>query len=141
MKTTPQLSIADKSFQLNLPLFVFLGAFLWSIGLLFIHFAGAAFFVKNSLWLVGLYLLSIPVAWLLVKGIALAFKLSGVNILIAVVIMCFTASLLDGVALTWFPLLYGLQTPADLLAAAWLLWFGGISLCVGIIITSTEYEG
>ena len=83
----------------------------------------------------GLYLLSIPVAWLSLKGIALASKLSGVKLLIAVVIMSFTALLLDGVAIAWLPSLYGLSTPAHLLAAASMLWFVGVSLYISIIIT------
>lgn len=138
MKTTPQLSMAENRIPMKLPLFVVLGALGWVIGLLFIRFAFALFFVEGGLWLVGLYVFSIPGAWLTIKGIALAGKVSAVKILMAVVIICSTASLLDGVAITWFPSLYGLPTPAHLLAAAWLLWFVGVSLCISVIMTRRE---
>jgi hypothetical protein len=138
MKTTPSLSMAENQVPLKFPLFVVLGALAWFIAVIFIRFAGAAFFIESSFWLVGLYVLSIPGAWLTIKGIAQAGKLSGVKILMAVAIMCFTASLLDGVAIAWFPSLYGLPTPAHLLAAAWLLWFVGVSLSITVIMTRRE---
>jgi hypothetical protein len=141
MKTATQLSMAENRVQMNFPLFVVLGALGWLIGVLFIRFAGATFFIEGSLWLVGLYLLTIPVAWLTIKGIALAGKLSGVKILMAVVIVCITATILDGMAIAWFPLLYGLPTAAHLLAAAWLLWFVGVSLFESIILVRAEILG
>jgi Family of unknown function (DUF5367) len=133
MKTTPSFTMTENQISSNVPLFVVLGALTWFIGVLFIRFAGAAFFIEGSSWLVGLYLLTIPVAWLTVKGIALAGNLSGVNISIAVVIMTITATLLDGVAIVWFPSLYSLPTAAHLLAAAWLLWFVGVALWISVI--------
>jgi hypothetical protein len=133
MKTTPSFTMTENRISPNVPLFVILGALSWFIGVLFIRFAGAAFFIEGNLWLIGLYVLTIPVAWLTVKGIVLASNLSGVNISIAVVIMTITATLLDGVAIAWFPSLYGLPTAAHLLAAAWLLWFVGVALGISVI--------
>jgi hypothetical protein len=60
----------DKGTQIDLPLFVGLDALTWFIGVLFIRFAGTMFFVEGSLWLVGLYLLTIPVVWLTIESVA-----------------------------------------------------------------------
>jgi len=136
MKTMSQTGVAGDRTSVNLPLFVGLGVLAWVAGVLLIRFAGASFFVEGSAWLVGLYMLTIPGAWLLVKGIALATKLSGTAIVTAIVIMNATATLLDGAAIAWLPSLYGVLTPA--LAAAWLLWFVGVSSWASILISRAE---
>jgi hypothetical protein len=141
MKTATQLDLGENRIQINLPLFIGLGALAWLIGLLFIRFAGSMFFVKGSLWLVGLYLLTIPVAWLTIKGIALIGKLSGLKILIAVVIMNFTALFIDGLAIAWLPSIYDLPASAHLLAAAWLLWFVGVALYLSLMMSRSEIFG
>jgi hypothetical protein len=74
MKTHPSSIGTEKQMSGNLPLFMILGALSWSIGVIFIRVAGTTFFVKSSFWLMGLYVLTIPAAWLAVKGITLLSK-------------------------------------------------------------------
>lgn len=138
MKTATQLSMGKDRTQMNLPLFVGLGALAWFTGVLFIRFAGTMFFVEGSRWLIGLYLLTIPVVWLTIESVARLGKLSRLETSIAIVILNFTATLLDGVAIAWFPSIYGLPAPAHLLAAAWLLWFVGISLYLSFMMARSE---
>jgi Family of unknown function (DUF5367) len=138
MKTATQLSMGKDRTQINLLLFVGLGALAWLIGVLFIRFAGTMFFVEGSLWLVGLYLLTIPVVWLMIESVARIGKLSRLKTSIAIVILNFTATLLDGVAISWFPSIYGLPASAHLLAAAWLLWFVGVSLYLSLMMARSE---
>jgi hypothetical protein len=138
MKTATQLSMGKDRTQINLPLFVGLGVLAWSIGVLFIRFAGTIFFAKGSMWLMGLYLITIPVVWLTIKSVALIGKLSRLQTLIAIVILNFTATLLDGIAIAWLPSIYGLPAPAHLLAAAWLLWFVGVSLYLSLMMAHSE---
>jgi hypothetical protein len=138
MKTATQLSMGKDRTQMNLLLFVGLGVLAWSIGVLFIRFAGTMFFVNGSVWLIGLYLLTIPVVWLTIESVALVGKLSRLKTFIAIVILNFTATLLDGVAISWLPSIYGLPAPAHLLAAAWLLWFVGISLYLSFMMARSE---
>jgi Family of unknown function (DUF5367) len=138
MKTATQLSMGKDRTQINLPLFVGLGVLAWLIGVLFIRFAGTMFFVEGSLWLVGLYLLTVPVVWLTIVSIARIGKLSRLKTLMAIVIMNFTATLLDGVAIAWLPSIYGLQASSQLLAAAWLLWFVGVSLYLSLMMARSE---
>jgi hypothetical protein len=56
----------------------------------------------------------------------------------AVLIMNTTALLLDGVALTWFPSIYGVTGSALVLAAAWLLWTFGVGLLLALFIPKAE---
>jgi hypothetical protein len=138
METATQLSTGKDRTQMNLPLFVGLGVLAWLIGVLFIRFAGAMFFVEGSLWLIGLYLLTVPVVWLTIESVARLGKLSRLKTLMAVVILNFTATLLDGVAIAWLPSIYGLPASAHLLAAAWLLWFVGVSLYLSLMMARSE---
>jgi Family of unknown function (DUF5367) len=96
------------------------------------------FFVEGSLWLIGLYLLTVPVVWLTIESVARLGKLSRLKTLMAVVILNFTATLLDGVAMAWLPSIYGLPASAHLLAAAWLLWFVGVSLYLSLMMARSE---
>ncbi len=116
--------------SINAILFVTLGAIFWFEALLFIRFGGAALFVNGNPWLLFLFVASIPVAWFSVKISAIVGKIDGDDLLSAVVIMAVTATLLDGMALTWFQSWYGLSQEGLLLAAAWLLWGVGISLAL-----------
>ncbi|WP_016949119.1 DUF5367 family protein [Anabaena sp. PCC 7108] len=115
----------------NLILFVSLGIIFWFIALLFIRFAGDHLFVNGNPWLILFFILSIPIAWVLVKIGAIIGKVEGEKLLIATVLMSLTALLLDGVALTWFQNWYGLEPAQLLLAAAWLLWGVGVGLMIG----------
>ncbi len=83
-------------------------------------------------------LLTVPVVWLTIESIARIGKLSPLKTLVAIVILNFTATLLDGVAIAWFPSIYGLPAPAHLLAAGWLLWFVGVSLYLSLMMARSE---
>jgi hypothetical protein len=115
----------------NTILFIILGAVFWFEALLFIRFGGEALFVNGNPWLLLLFVASLPVAGVLVKIGAVIGKVEGDDLLSAVAIMALTATLLDGMALTWFQNWYGLASAGLLLAAAWLLWGVGISLGIG----------
>jgi Family of unknown function (DUF5367) len=115
----------------NPSVFVILGAVFWLEALLFIRLGGESLFVNGNPWLMLWFAASIPIAWMLVKVSAVVSKVDGEDLLNAVAIMVLTATLLDGVALTWFPGWYGLTPAGLLLAAAWLLWGVGLSLGIG----------
>lgn len=108
---------------INLTLFVGLGAAFWFEGVLFIRFLGEHLFVSGNPWLLGWFIASIPLSWVLVKIGATIGQVEGENLLTATALMTLAAVLLDGVGLTWFQDWYGLGEPEQLLlAAAWLLW-------------------
>jgi hypothetical protein len=124
-----QIISFKKSF--NAISFIISGAVFWFEALLFIRFEGESLFVNGNPWLLLLFIVSIPIAWVLVKIGAVVGKVEGEDLLSAVAIMALTATLLDGVALTWFQSWYGLTQVGLLLAAAWLLWGVGVSLAIG----------
>ncbi|WP_102127142.1 DUF5367 family protein [Deinococcus planocerae] len=123
--TTAPLSSPPRP-ALRLPVLVALGAALWFLAAMMIRFLGPSVFVQGSAALPLVFVLSLPVAWaFLWVGLTLSGA-RGAAVLPAVVVMSFTAMLLDGLALTFFPALYGLPPASLLLAAAWLLW--GVAL-------------
>ncbi len=111
--------------------FVILGITFWLEALLFIRFGGESLFVNGNPWLLLLFVVSIPISWVLIEIGAIVSKIDREDLLNAVVIMALTALLLDGIALTWFQSWYGLSQTGLLLAAAWLLWGVGIALSIG----------
>ena len=122
---------AQEKTAFNPILFVVLGMMFWLEALFFIRFGGESLFVNGNPWLLLLFVASIPISWVLVKVSVLLSKVDGKNLVNAVAIMVLTATLLDGIALTWFPGYYGLAPAGLLLAAAWLLWGVGLSLAIG----------
>ncbi len=124
----------------NKPLFVGLGVFFWFLALVFIRIAGPTLFVNGNPVLFVLFAVSVPVAWALIKFSAAVGKVQGRALFSAVAIMCLTALMLDGVAITWLPSAYGLPATSLVLAAAWLLWGIGVSLLVAFLLTGGVNE-
>jgi hypothetical protein len=110
-------------------LFLGLGLLFWFVAALFIRFVGASVFVTGSPWLLVIFLAGLPMAWGLVRLSAVLGRIDGPALFPAVTLLSVVGLLLDGVAITWFPALYGLPAESLVLAAAWLL--GG----VGVLIT------
>ena len=117
---------AEKSF--NTLLFIGLGIAFWVAGVLLIRFVGTPLFDHSHPWLLPLFVASIPVYWVIVKMFAVVGQVSGADLLRAISLSSVTAAVLDGIALTWFPGLYGLEQAGLLLAAAWLIYAFGVGL-------------
>lgn len=123
---------------MNKLIFVGIGALFWLIGVLFIRFAGPIFFIEGSLLLLVLFAASFPASWLPIKLGEVFGKVKSHALITAVLIMNTTALLLDGVALTWFPSIYGVTGSALVLAAGWLLWTFGVGLLLALFIPTTK---
>jgi hypothetical protein len=117
---------AEKSF--NVLLFIGLGIVFWFVGVLVIRFAGSPLFDRSNPWLLPLFGASIPLYWVLVKTIAVLGQVNGADLLRAFSLSSVAAAVLDGIALTCFPGLYGLEQAGLLLAAAWLIYVFGVGL-------------
>ena len=77
-----------------------------------------------------IFVLSIPVAWLCIVSVRRLVGLAPAQVLTGTALITAVVTLLDGVALTWWPALYGFPS---LLAAAWLLWFAGAVMGVAVM--------
>lgn len=139
MNIQARTSISKQPQSINIILFASIGAGFWLIFLLLIRFWGEYLFIvgldaqneNHNPWLLGLFIVSIPLAWVLLKIGTTIGKVEGERVLTATVVMSLTAMLLDGIALTWFQPWYGLESAQLLLVAAWLLWGVGICLAIG----------
>jgi hypothetical protein len=124
--TMTQTIPAEKSF--NAVLFIGLGIVFWVLGVLFIRFAGSPLFDHSNPWLLPLFGVTIPLYWVFVKLLAIVGQVSGADLLRAFSLSSVAAAVLDGIALTWFPGLYGLEQAGLLLASAFLIYVFGAGL-------------
>jgi hypothetical protein len=109
---------------------VALGAGYWLLAALFVRAFGSFFFTGNTPGLLVLYAASVPGTWFLIQNARWLGRLAPAEVLDSVVVMTWTAAVLDGVALTFFGSLYGTSAPVVLLGAAWILWGAGWGLGV-----------
>jgi hypothetical protein len=106
----------------------------WFLAALFIRFVGPSGVfggIKGGL----LYLATIPATIPLNARTRKIVGLSKVDTLTAVAVTSATATMLDGVAMTWFPALYGGDPAIVKGGAAWLLWAIGVGLALALVTT------
>ncbi len=113
---------------------VAMGAGYWLLAALFVRAFGAFFFTGNTPALLVLYAASVPGTWLLIRNARWLGRLAPAEVLDAVVVMTWTAAVLDGVAITFFGSLYGTSAPVVMLGAAWILWGAGWGLGVAYLM-------
>ncbi len=110
-----------------------IGAAYWFIAAIIVR-ATAAGWVGNDRLTALVFGLIMPGT---VVALLVGYRLAGVgrnHAAIGATIMTGTASLLDGLALSWLPSLYG-ETPVVVLGgAAAILWAAGVALVLGIVL-------
>jgi hypothetical protein len=124
-------SVSKEPQSIDIVLFTSIGAGFWLVFVLLIRVGGEYLFIDRNPWLLGLFIISIPLAWVLIKIVTTTTKVEGNRVLTATAIVTITAMLLDGIALTWFQNWYGLEPTKLVLVAAWLLWGAGMGLAIG----------
>ena len=115
-------------------LFSFLGVVFWFIAAMIIHYVGARAFSAGNPYLPLVFVLAIPLTLL---SMYLTTLIGGVHfrqLVEPVVIMTFTAAMLDGVALAWFRFLYSVSFDVALHGAAWILWGAGLGLLFAYLL-------
>lgn len=105
--------------------FIGLGVFFWLAFLIVIRLVGATVFTTGNPLLLGLFVLSIPLVWVIILAVARVTRTPIHEMLVPIVIIDFTALLLDGLAVG-FTDLYGPTHDQIAAAAAYLLW--GVAL-------------
>jgi hypothetical protein len=108
-----------------------LGAALWMVGVVSAHL-GAPFGMFAAGFAPALLLGTVPVVWLTLR---LVGRVAGgrMPVLEAVALTSLPALLLDGMAFTWMPGVYSASVFDQRQAAAWLLWFVGVSLAAAVL--------
>jgi hypothetical protein len=110
-----------------------LGALLWGVAVLFIRVIAPLGALEGPARLLT-YALVIPgtLPFLLVsKRIA---GLGAGQVALGVAVMTAAATLLDGIALAWFPHIYGSTVEIVAAAGAVILWGAGVGLVLGFIL-------
>ncbi len=107
-----------------------LGAVLWLVAALLLRWLGPMGIYDGAarIWL---YLLIIPGSAPFILLIARAAGLARSQIAIGAAFGTMTAILLDGIALAWFPALYGGEIEFVAGAGAVILWGGGVFMALG----------
>jgi hypothetical protein len=108
---------------LRMPLLVILGVIFWFAAAMIIRFFGPIFFASGNAMAVLAFVLTLPIAFAFVWLGLILGGAKGAAALPAIVVMSFVAMLLDGIALTFFPTLYG---PTYAIGGAWILWGLGL---------------
>lgn len=93
------------------------------------------FITKNALWaglpLLGIFILSIPVAYFAISGVVALMKLRYEQTLATITFIVVLVSVLHALALLYVPTLYTLPA-ASPLPYIWLMWFSSTVLVTAI---------
>ena len=109
-------------------IFVVLGAAFWYQAAMIIKYFGSTVFSENNPKLILFFALAIPITLASMWITKFLMKLQFSELLKPVVIMTFTATFLDGIALAWFRGLYSNSFEVALNGSAWILWGAGLGL-------------
>lgn len=126
---TERLPLAPRQFTT----LAVIGAVYWFIAALIVR-GTATGWVGNDTLTAGLFAVIVPGT---VVALLLGYRLAGVgrnHAAIGATVMTGAASLLDGLALTWMPSLYGATPDIVLRGAAAILWAAGVALVLGIVL-------
>lgn len=122
MLSTKQISIS-----------IGLGVFFWYVFAIVIQFT--PMFFDQGIAQAALFVASIPVVWLVVSLLIFLATLSSSQILSGIGVAVASASLCDGLAITWLGSLYGDNDLHIRLGAAYILWGVGLFLAVALVRT------
>jgi Family of unknown function (DUF5367) len=121
-------------------LFVALGAAFWYQAAMIINFFGESVFTENNPKLMLFFFIAVPLTIASMYVTALISKLKLYELLKPVVIMTFTATFLDGIALIWFRHLYSDSFEVAMHGAAWILWGVGLGLLFAFILENKKIK-
>ena len=114
--------------------FMTLGIIAWFNAVMIIRFLGESCLTENNPNLKWMFLLAFPVTALTIFLIKIISKLPYSELLRPIVIMTFTATTCDGIALIWFRQIYSESFIIALYGAALILWGVGLGLLFAYIL-------
>jgi hypothetical protein len=124
----------------KIALFVALGFIAWFNAVMIIRFFGESCLTENNPKLVWMFLLAFPVTVLTIYLTKLISKFAYSELLHPIVIMTFTATFCDGIALVWFRQIYSDSFVIALHGAALILWGVGLGLLFAFILEVRNTE-
>lgn len=119
-------------------LYVFLGIVFWFNAAMIIRFMGESFLTENNPKLILAFLLTFPVTGITFYLTKLVTKLAYSELFRPIVIMTFTATFLDGIALTWYRQLYSTSFEVALHGSALILWAVGLGLLLAFYLEEKQ---
>jgi hypothetical protein len=118
----------------RIALFVFLGLVFWLTGALIVRYLGDHVFRPEGGGAVLMFALALPIMASTLMATRYIAGLPYNALLRPVVIITFTAILVDGQVLTWAPEFYHPEIAVALRGAAWILWAGGVGLLFAYVL-------
>jgi hypothetical protein len=120
-------------------LFTALGVVFWFTAAMIIRFWGSTVFSENNPMMLLFFVLAIPVTFVFMYVTTLVAKVRFDELLKPVVIMTFTATFLDAIALAWFRSLYSESFEVALHGAAWIFWGVGLGLLFSFYFEGNKF--
>ena len=118
----------------KLTLYIFLGVIFWLGAALLIRFIGPYALTDGNPLRLLMFFVTIPVTVGFLAVAKLLGKVGWHQLLRPLVIMTYTATFLDGIALTWFRTLYADSYEIALFGSALILWGVGMGLCMAYLL-------
>lgn len=117
--------------------FIGLGVFFWLAFLIAIRLIGTSVFTTGNPLLLVVFILSAPLVWLIIIAVARVTNTPTNEMLVPIVIIDFTALLLDGLAVG-FTNLYGPTHDQIAAGSAYLLWGVALTLICALWFSYRE---
>jgi hypothetical protein len=111
-----------------------LGALLWLVAALLLRFLGPMG-IYDGMARVWLYLLIIPGTFPFLLMVERVAGLGRAQLFTGVAVVTMAAMFLDGVALAWFPGLYGATVPLHAGAGGTILWGAAVGMALALLRT------
>jgi hypothetical protein len=134
------LASRSKSSSQSIVLYVVLGVVFWFGAALLVRILGEAVFTPNNPLLIVMFVVAIPIGRLFIWVAQRLGKLGDDAVFAPAVMMTQVALLLDGIAITWFPQLYGESHTTVMLGAALIMWGAGIGLIIAWIMAKVAVD-
>jgi hypothetical protein len=117
----------------QLSLFIILGVIFWLNAALIIRFSGSSVFSEGNPLLGVFFIVAIIITLITIFILKQISRLRYDQLLAPLTIITITATILDGIAMTWFRTLYSQSFEVSFFGSALILWAVGWGLLFGYI--------
>jgi hypothetical protein len=129
-----KLNISYPMKKSQLSLFVFLGIIFWLNAVLIVRLCGSSVFSEGNILLGVFFVVAIVITVFTIYILKHISRLRYDELFRPLTIMTITATLLDGIAMTWFRTLYSQSFEVSFFGSALILWAVGWGLLFGYLL-------